>query len=86
MNKLMKTAAWVTAPKLMFAAKNPKKTAFLKATEWAADRVIPSRRRRPSTAQTAAKGLAAAAVALPLGLWVGRKVRGRSPQPQTEAR
>jgi hypothetical protein len=75
MNKLLKGAAWVAAPKLMFAAKNPRKAALVKAVDWATD-LIPGRRKRTSFAGTAAKGIGAAAVAVPLGLWVGRKVWG----------
>ncbi|HEX2191049.1 MAG TPA: hypothetical protein VHG51_19225 [Longimicrobiaceae bacterium] len=73
-SNILKAAAWATAPKMMFAAKNPRKTALLKATQWAASRVRPAPRRR-STGRTAAVGLGAAAVAVPLGLWLGRRLR-----------
>lgn len=77
MNKLMKTAAWVTAPKMMFAAKNPKKAALMKAAGWAVERVRPNRR-RSHLGRNTALGLGAAALAVPLGLWVGRRLRGNN--------
>jgi hypothetical protein len=61
----------------MFAAKNPRKAALMKAVGWVTNRVTP-RRKRTSAGKMALQGLGAAAVALPLGLWVGRKVRGGS--------
>ncbi len=75
MSKLLKGAAWFTAPKLMFAAKNPRKAAVIKAVDWVTD-LVPGRRKRTSKLATAAKGLGAAAVAVPLGMWVGKKLRG----------
>lgn len=72
---LLKGAAWMKAPKLMFAARNPKKAAFVKAVDWATD--LAGGRRKESRVKKAAKGLGAAAIALPLGLWMGKKVRGR---------
>lgn len=75
MKRILRAAAWTAAPKAMFAAKNPRKAAMLKAAGWAAGRIgVPTRKRR-SSSRTAVKGLAAAAVALPLGLWLGRRVR-----------
>ncbi|CAN5655805.1 hypothetical protein BH23GEM3_BH23GEM3_13220 [soil metagenome] len=76
MNRLLKTAAWIKAPRLTFAAKNPRKAAFLKATGWVTDRVLPHRRKRTTATRTAVRGLGAAAVAIPLGVWAGRKLRG----------
>jgi hypothetical protein len=85
MKKLLKAASWVAAPKMMFAAKNPKKAALLKAGTWAMsrvpDKVLPAKllptKKRTSPGATAAKGLGAAAVALPVGMWLGRKVLRR---------
>ena len=85
LKSLLKGAAWVKAPKLMFAAKNPKKAAFVKAVDWATD-IVPTRRKRTSRLATAAKGLSAAAVAIPVGLWVGRKMRGRDEITEYDAR
>lgn len=75
MRKLMKTAAWAAAPKAMFAMKNPKKAALLKAAGWATQRVLPHRR-KSHTGRNVALGLGAAALAIPLGLWAGRRMRG----------
>lgn len=75
MKKLMKTAAWAAAPKMMFAARNPRKAALVKAAGWAMGRVRPQSR-RSHTGRNAALGLGAAALAIPLGLWVGRMLRG----------
>ncbi len=77
MRRLLKGAAWMKAPRLMFAAKNPRKAALMKAVGWVTNRVTP-RRKRTSAGKVALQGIGAAAVALPLGLWVGRKVRGGS--------
>jgi prophage antirepressor-like protein len=74
--KALKTAAWVKAPKLMFAKRNPKKAALLAATSWVTSRVLPQRRKKTSFRRTAVQGLGAAALAIPVGLWVGRKARG----------
>jgi hypothetical protein len=75
--KVLKGAAWVKAPKLMLARRNPKKAALLAAASWVTSRIMPGRRRRrTSFARTAAQGLGAAAVAIPVGLWLGRKALG----------
>jgi hypothetical protein len=71
-SKALKGAAFLTAPRLTAAVKYPKKAAFLKAGGWAMDRVL--RRKKQSTARrTALQGLGAAAVAVPIGLWLGRR-------------
>lgn len=71
---IAKAAAWAAAPKMMFAAKNPRKAALIKAAGWAVDRVRPQRR-RSHVGRNTAVGLGAAAVAIPLGLWLGRRLR-----------
>lgn len=76
MNKLLKTASYLAAPKMTFAASNPKKAALMKAGKWAAKRVMPHRK-GPSMGSMAMKGLGAAAVALPVGMWLGNKLMGR---------
>ena len=73
--KVVKGMAYAAAPKLSFAAFNPKKAAFAKAASWAMDHVTPERRRR-SKRHMAMKGLGAAAMALPVGVWLGRKYLG----------
>jgi hypothetical protein len=74
MRRVLKMAAWAKAPRLMFAKRHPKKAAFVAATGWLTRRL--GRRQKPSMVKTAAQGIGAAAVAIPLGLWVGRKMRG----------
>jgi hypothetical protein len=74
--RALKTVAWVKAPKLMFAKRNPRKAALLAATSWVTSRVLPNRRKKTSRTRTAAQGLGAAAVAIPVGLWAGRKILG----------
>lgn len=54
-----------------------------RAAEWATDRIRP-RRKRNVFGITAAKGLGAAAVALPLGLWLGRRRRNSSAHVEME--
>lgn len=74
----MKTAV-KAAPKMMRAAqavrgvRDPRKAALMKAARWAAERMQPEPKR--DTARSAAIGLGAAAIAIPLGLWLGRRLR-----------
>lgn len=75
MNRVLKAVSYAAAPKLTFAARNPRKAAVAKAGQWALGRVMPSRR-RTSYGKMALKGLGAAAVALPVGMWLGRRARG----------
>jgi hypothetical protein len=85
--KALKTAAWVKAPRLMFAKRNPRKAALLAAGSWVAKRVMPGRRRKSSTfGLSAVQGLGAAAVAIPVGLWAGRKVFGGGAPTGAESR
>ena len=81
--KALKAASYAVAPKMSFLVNNPKKAAFAKAGAWAGgqvmERVMPERfRPRPkrSSLGMAARGLGAAAVAAPLGWWLGRKLLG----------
>ena len=80
MKKLVRTAAWIAAPKWMAAAKNPGKAALFVAGKWAAGREEPEpeaevvRREPVSPASLVLKGLIAALIALPIGLWLGRKL------------
>jgi hypothetical protein len=76
--KLLKGAGYLAAPKLAFALDMPKKAAMAKATTWALGHVT-HRRRRSSMGMTAAKGLGAAAVMLPVGMWLGRKMMSHRP-------
>jgi hypothetical protein len=82
MNRLLKTASYIAAPKLTYAARHPRKAALLKAGAWATSHMMP-RRNRPSRRMTAIKGLGAAAIALPIGMWVGRRLMNRA-EPQQQ--
>jgi hypothetical protein len=74
LRRALTLVGWAKAPRLMFAKRHPKKAAFVAATGWVTRRL--GRRQKPSIAKTAVQGIGAAAVAIPLGMWVGRKVRG----------
>lgn len=74
MNKVLKTASYMAAPKAAFTAFNPRKAAMIKAGKWAMNRVRPQPK-RPSYGSLAMKGLGAAALAVPVGMWLGRKAR-----------
>jgi hypothetical protein len=78
--KLLTGAGYIAAPKLAFALKHPRKAVVTKAATWAMGHVT-HRRRKSSAGATAAKGLGAAALALPVGLWLGRRMfADRQPQ------
>jgi hypothetical protein len=70
-------AAAVVGP-LVRLVRKPRKGRMERATDWMTQR-LPGRQRRSRTSLMAG-GLGAAAVALPLGLWVGRRLR-RHPEP-----
>ncbi len=72
--KVLKAATWAAAPKTMLALKNPRKAALVKAAGWAVGRMRPEPKRH--TGRNAVIGLGAAAIAIPLGMWVGRMLRG----------
>jgi hypothetical protein len=71
--KLTKGLSYAVAPKLTFTAMNPGKAAAMKAASWAMYRMSPAKRRR-ARVRTAATGFGAAAFALPLGFWMGKKI------------
>ncbi|HEX2092079.1 MAG TPA: hypothetical protein VHG28_06735 [Longimicrobiaceae bacterium] len=73
MNKLLKTAL-KAAPRMMRTSRDPRKVALQKAAMWAVSRMRPEPKRGVS-GRSAAMGLGAAALAIPVGLWVGRKLR-----------
>jgi hypothetical protein len=77
MKKLLRTATRFSVPALMTIPKNSRRAAMLKAAQWAVGRVKPEPPKRTPAATLIAKGLGAAAVTLPLGLWIGRMIRGR---------
>jgi hypothetical protein len=80
--KVFKGISYAKAPKATFTALNPGKAAFMKAGSWTLDRISPSRRRRSRT-RSAVTGIGAAAVAVPMGVWLGRRLwNSRSNQTQ----
>jgi hypothetical protein len=78
MHKLLRNATRFSVPALLNAPKNSRRAALLKAARQAIGRVNPEPPRRTPPVKLVAKGLGAAAVALPFGLWIGRMLRGRS--------
>jgi hypothetical protein len=77
--RIAKGVGYAVAPKATFTALHPRKAAYAKATTWLVDRMTPSRRRRSRT-RAVATGLGAAAVTVPLGLWLGRRIRSQRHQ------
>ncbi len=71
---LAKGVGYAMAPRATFTALHPRKAAYAKAASWMMGRVAPSRRRR-NRGRAVAAGLGAAAVTVPLGLWLGRRMR-----------
>ncbi|MDQ3521560.1 MAG: hypothetical protein M3434_04385 [Gemmatimonadota bacterium] len=76
MHKLLRTATRFSVPALLTIPKNSRRAAMVKAARWAVGKVKPEPKRTPPAIRIA-KGLGAAAVTLPLGLWIGRIIRGR---------
>lgn len=77
MNNVLKTVGNTvgsTGSRLASTVRRPRKNAMQRAASWVGGH-IPMRRRGPSKAQVAGRGLAAAALTLPLGLWAGRRMR-----------
>jgi hypothetical protein len=79
--RVLKGIGYATAPRLTFAAANPKKAAFGKAAEWALGRVAPERKKSRNRSNTLT-GLGAAAVAVPVGFWIGRRFWSSSSHDQ----
>jgi hypothetical protein len=72
MNPLLKTAAKHAVPHLATLTRGRKKKMLTKAGRWAAGQVM--RKQRSSMGSMALKGLGAAALAVPVGMWLGRKL------------
>lgn len=66
-----KSAFYAFSPKTAFAALNPGKAIAATAAGWAFDRIMPER--KPSRGAMAAKGIGAAALTIPLGIWLGQR-------------
>ncbi len=77
MHQLLRTATRFSVPRLMTGTKNSRRAAMLKAARRALGRVKPEPPKRTPPANLIAKGLGAAAVTLPLGLWIGSILRRR---------
>jgi hypothetical protein len=71
--KIIKGLSYAAFPKSTFAMMNPGKAAFGKAAGWAMEQAMPDRRRKARRRATMA-GLGAAAVALPIGFYIGRRM------------
>ena len=72
MNPLLKTAAKHAIPHLHDLTRGRKKKMLKQAGRWAAGHVM--RRQKYSMGMMALKGFGAAAVAIPVGMWIGKKL------------
>ena len=72
MNPMLKTAAKHAVPHLASMTRGRKKKMIVKAGRWAAGHMM--RKQSRSMGAMALKGLGAAAVAVPVGMWLGRKL------------
>ena len=77
MNRLLRKATRFAVPKLMNGTRKAPSAAMVKAARWAIGRVKPEPPKRTSPATLIARGLGVAAATLPLGLWIGKMIRGR---------
>jgi hypothetical protein len=80
--RIVKGVGYTVAPKATFAALHPRKAAVAKATSWALGRIAPSRQRRSRT-RMVATGVGAAAMTVPLGIWLGRRLRSMQHRDET---
>ena len=71
--RIAKGVGYTMAPKATFAALHPKKAVYAKAAMWLFDRVTPNRRRKTHK-RSMATGIGAAAMTIPLGVWLGRRL------------
>ena len=75
MNPMFKSAAKHAVPHLATLTRGRKKKMLVKAGRWAAGQVMRKQSRSMgSMGSMALKGLGAAAVAVPVGMWLGRKL------------
>ena len=72
MNPLATVALKYALGRVVKSTRGKKKKMLVKGATWAADRVV-SRNRR-AVVGLAFKGLGAAAIAIPIGFWLGKKV------------
>ena len=73
MNPLLKTAAKHAVPHLATLTRGRKKRMLARAGKWAAGQVM-RKQSRSSMGGMALKGLGAAAIAVPVGMWLGRRL------------
>jgi hypothetical protein len=75
MNPLLKTAAKHAVPHLATLTRGRKKKMLKHAGKWAANQMLRKQSRSMgSMRSTALMGFGAAAIAVPVGLWLGRKL------------
>jgi hypothetical protein len=73
MNPMLKRAAKHAVPHLATLTRGRKKRMLVKAGKWAAGRVM-HKRARTSMGTLALRGLGVAVLAVPVGMWLGRKM------------
>lgn len=83
MRKTAPHLAKAAGPVLLRAVGRAPKSPMLRAASAASSLVLRRRRRHASPVMRAAAGLGAAALAVPLGLWLGRKLRGGEQQVES---
>ena len=75
MNPTLKTAARMAAPHLLALTRGKRKKMIVGAGKWAARQM--AKKQKKAAVRLAFKGLGVAAVAVPVGLWVGKKLMER---------
>lgn len=74
--RMAKGISYEIAPRTTFAALHPGRTRMGRVAERAIDRLNPAVRRRQARRRSALTGIGAAIIALPVGLWLGRRMNG----------
>ena len=75
MNPTLKNAARMATPHLVALTRGKRKRMIVGAGKWAARQVV--RKQKKAALRLAFSGLGVAAVAVPVGMWVGRKLMER---------
>ncbi len=86
MNRLLRTAGVTTSRNLLSRVTGRRRRSWTSDVSERIGDLMGRRRRRSNTGRLALQGLGAAAVALPLGLWVGRRLRGEDVTEETTNR
>jgi hypothetical protein len=76
MNPLLKAAAKHAVPRLASMTRGRRKKMVMNAGKWAAGQVL-RRKRRASMGTLALRGLGVAALAVPVGMWIGKMISER---------